>query len=136
MKLAFVDTAFWIARFDKTDALHIRATQVVESLGDGIRFVTTDAVLTEFMNYFSKAPPELRQRTAEFVKGVVLQPTIEVVFHGHGYFVRSVEFYGQRKDKGYSLTDCISMLVLQDWKIQDVLSHDKHFRQEGFNTLL
>ena len=136
MKAVFVDTAFWIARFDRTDQLHAKAAQVAESLGDNLRFVTTDAVLTEFMNYFSKASPELRQRTAEFVKSVILQPTIEVVFHGHGYFVRGIEFYARRKDKGYSLTDCISMLVLQDWKIQEVLTHDKHFRQEGFTILL
>jgi predicted nucleic acid-binding protein len=72
MKAVFVDTSFWIARFDKNDQLHGRAIQAVERLGNGIRFVTTDAVLTEFMNYFSKTSPELRQRTAEFVKSVVL----------------------------------------------------------------
>jgi predicted nucleic acid-binding protein len=39
-------------------------------------------------------------------------------------------------DKGYSLTDCISMNVMRDRGINDVLTQDKQFAQEGFNILL
>jgi predicted nucleic acid-binding protein len=39
-------------------------------------------------------------------------------------------------DKGYSLTDCASMLIMRQKEIQDILTYDKHFLQEGFNALL
>ena len=43
-----------------------------------------------------------------------------------------MSLYEQRLDKGYSLTDCISMNVMKQLNITEVLSHDKHFTQEGF----
>ena len=38
----------------------------------------------------------------------------------------------QRSDKAYSLTDCISMVVMKQMDISTALTHDKHFTQEGF----
>jgi predicted nucleic acid-binding protein len=38
--------------------------------------------------------------------------------------------------KGYSLTDCDSMRVMEDRGIHDVLSSDQHFAQAGFRPLL
>jgi len=39
-------------------------------------------------------------------------------------------------DKGYSLTDCISMETMRHEGITDVLTNDAHFEQEGFRALL
>lgn len=39
-------------------------------------------------------------------------------------------------DKGYSLTDCISMNVMRAQGMAEVLTHDGHFAQEGFTILL
>lgn len=44
--------------------------------------------------------------------------------------------YQARLDKGYSLTDCISMQMMRQLAISKVLTHDKHFAQEGFGVLL
>jgi hypothetical protein len=44
--------------------------------------------------------------------------------------------YKARPDKGYSLTDCISMHAMRERGISDILTHDDHFRQEGFTVLL
>ena len=42
----------------------------------------------------------------------------------------------RRLDKGYSLTDCMSMVLCHEQGISDVLKHDRHFEQEGFAILL
>ncbi|HMG73540.1 MAG TPA: hypothetical protein VK582_08565 [Pyrinomonadaceae bacterium] len=42
----------------------------------------------------------------------------------------------ERPDKGYSLTDCISMNVMRERGLTDVLTNDPHFRQEGYRPLL
>ena len=47
-------------------------------------------------------------------------------------FLAGLDLYSQRPDKGYSLTDCISMRAAG---ISDVLTNDKHFEQEGFLAL-
>jgi predicted nucleic acid-binding protein len=45
------------------------------------------------------------------------------------------DLYASRADKGYSLTDCISMQTMRRQGLTTVLTNDKHFEQEGFHTL-
>ena len=54
------------------------------------------------------------------------------------YYIDSegLELYENRLDTGYSLTDCISMSLMSEREIQEVLTHDNHFKQEGFTSLL
>jgi len=44
--------------------------------------------------------------------------------------------YERRPDKQYSLVDCISMNVMRQKDIQEILTNDQHFSQEGFVRLL
>jgi len=41
----------------------------------------------------------------------------------------------ERRDKGYSLTDCIPMQTMRQQGLTEVLTHDRHFEQEGFRAL-
>jgi uncharacterized protein len=43
--------------------------------------------------------------------------------------------YEARPDKGYSLTDCRSMVALRALGISEALTNDHHFTQEGFAIL-
>jgi len=38
-------------------------------------------------------------------------------------------------DKGYSLTDCISMNTMRAEGLTEILTNDVHFTQEGFRAL-
>jgi uncharacterized protein len=40
-----------------------------------------------------------------------------------------------RPDKTYSLTDCLSFMVMRRWGLSAALSLDRHFEQEGFQIL-
>jgi predicted nucleic acid-binding protein len=39
-------------------------------------------------------------------------------------------------DKEYSLTDCLSMRIMEQRGIEEVLTADQHFAQAGFRPLL
>jgi uncharacterized protein len=54
----------------------------------------------------------------------------------HQTFLDGLSLYKSRPDKGYSLTDCISMQAMHQEGITEVLTHDAHFAQEGFALLL
>lgn len=41
-----------------------------------------------------------------------------------------------RPDKDWSLTDCISFVVMQERGFDEVLTHDHHSEQAGFSILL
>ena len=42
--------------------------------------------------------------------------------------------YGARHDKDWSLTDCISFVLMEREKIVEALTADRHFEQAGFVT--
>jgi hypothetical protein len=44
--------------------------------------------------------------------------------------------YESRPDKEWSLTDCISFVVMQKERIAEALTGDRHFEQAGFVALL
>ena len=51
-------------------------------------------------------------------------------------FNRGEALYAARPDKDWSLTDCISFVVMRDREIAEALTGDHHFEQAGFTALL
>ena len=47
-----------------------------------------------------------------------------------------LNLYEDRPDKEWSLTDCISFVVMQREGLTEALTGDKHFEQAGFVSLL
>jgi predicted nucleic acid-binding protein len=135
MTQAFVDSYYFIAIFQEGDQWHELAVRV-ESQISNYSFVTTDLVLCEVLNYFSGFGPEIRLEVSAFIDDVLTDPAFRVVEQTRNIFLEGMYLYKSRLDKGYSLTDCISMNVCRDMEITEVLTHDHHFTQEGFKILL
>jgi hypothetical protein len=51
-------------------------------------------------------------------------------------FGRACGWLRDRPDKDWSLTDCISFVVMEDENIKEALTADHHFEQAGFVALL
>ena len=51
-------------------------------------------------------------------------------------FEAGMDFYARHQDKDWSLTDCISFLVMEQCGAEDALTEDHHFAQAGFRALL
>ncbi len=49
---------------------------------------------------------------------------------------RGRDLFAARMDKAWSLTDCISFVVMNDLGITEALTTDNHFAQAGFRALL
>ena len=135
MRVVFADTCYWIALLNPRDQLHAKAVDVSRGLRDA-RITTTDEVLTEFLNYFGARGTFFRAAATRLVERMQLDRTIRIVAQDHAGFASGYRLYRSRPDKGYSLTDCISMEVMRREAINEVLSNDEHFIQEGFCCLL
>jgi predicted nucleic acid-binding protein len=96
---------------------------------------TTEDVLSEVLAFFA-ADIWLRKRAVETVREILSDPAVRVVPQSHESFLSGFDFYASRPDKGYSLTDCISMQTMRREGLTDVLTNDRHFQQEGFRALL
>jgi predicted nucleic acid-binding protein len=61
--------------------------------------------------------------------------TVEIVPQSTDSFRTGLDLYRTRLDKGYRLTDCISMQTMRQRGITEVLTNDRHLEQEGFRAL-
>lgn len=128
----FVDTWFFIAFTDFRDEHHRNARRLGTTLGSA-RWVTHEAVLTELLAYFSESGARGRLAAVRMLRNAFIE--LNVVHIDETLFRRAVDLYEARPDKGYSLADCMSMLVMRDRGITHILTNDHHFRQEGFTVV-
>ena len=135
MPSVFVDTSYWIAIFVPRDQHH----QAAKRAQNGIRehhLVTTEAVLNEFLSAIAKNDRRIRQAAARFVWSILDNTGVEVVPASSELFHKGLEMYNQRADKTYSCVDCMSMIIMKERNITDVLTSDGHFSQESFVLLM
>jgi len=93
-------------------------------------------VLTEFLNSFSTRGTLLRKRAAETAKGILNNPNVKVVAQTREQFNEALSLFSDREDKEWGLTDCSSIKICIDNKINEVLTADHHFQQAGLIALL
>jgi predicted nucleic acid-binding protein len=130
----FADTFYWIALAEPRDTWHVRVL-AWQHTHPNARFVTTEEVLTEVLNWFAGSGPAGRRHAANVVQTIVADPSTQVLTQTSAAFTAALALYEARPDKGYSLTDCRSMNALRDHGLTEVLTNDRHFTQEGFTIL-
>ncbi len=135
MKKVFADSNYWIAVVRPKDQLSGAASHAHKNLGDAI-LVTTDEVLIEFLTALSRGGPSLRRTAVKMVRAILGNANVRVVQQTREGFLKGVTRYESREDKEYSLTDCISMNVMESQALTEVLTNDHHFEQEGFEVLI
>jgi uncharacterized protein len=135
MTSIFADAGYWIALQNPDDELHGKAKAVSATLGS-VFLVTSEMVLTEYLNYFAGRGDRLRSMAGAWVQRMRGMPNIDIVPQTTELFRDAVALYVDRSDKGWSLTDCASFRIMSARGIVEALSHDKHFEQAGFKALL
>jgi predicted nucleic acid-binding protein len=135
MRRVFADTFYWIALANPKDQWHARVVQTMRSLGQ-VSLVTSDEVLNEFLTYYSGHGTALRISAVQTVEDALSDSQVTVRPQTRQSFLDGLALYKARPDKGYSLTDCISMQVMRQEGIAEILTHDNHFTQEGFAILI
>ena len=132
MSTVFADTYYYLALLSADDAAHPRAVELSGRLRS--RIVTTDWVLMEIADALCQ--PRQRPLFPALLDQLRGDPDVVIVEANRDLFDRGVALYGSRADKSWSLTDCISFVVMQDRSLTDALTADHHFQQAGFVTLL
>lgn len=131
----FVDTNYFVAIFNAADQWHSQAIDADKQLGN-VWLITTDFVLIEVLNYFSGYNKHFKKRISQSVRRLLDDLEIQKIECSHKHFLDGFVLYEARLDKGYSLTDCFSMNVMRENSIDEILTNDTHFDQEGFRLLL
>jgi len=132
VKRVFADSNYFLALLNKRDELHPRVKEITPSVSGCL--LTTTWVLTEVLDAFSK--PAYRKLASDFARDLRSDPEVIIFPATQELFDAGLELFSQCLDKEWSLTDCISFVVMKQNNLHEVLTADHHFQQAGFQTLL
>ena len=127
----FADAFFWIALLNRRDEYH----PVVRDFAMGFqgRMVTTHWILSEVADAF--AGSSARQTIKALVTELENDPSVLLLEASAELFHQGLDLYHKRPDKHWSLTDCISFVVMGDRGLSEALTGDHHFAQAGFRRI-
>ncbi|MBN1673199.1 MAG: type II toxin-antitoxin system VapC family toxin [Kiritimatiellae bacterium] len=134
MRLAFADTAGWVAAADAADpkSAATRAARDRWLEGGGI-LVTTNYVCDETLTLLRN---ELGLKAAEDWWGQTeSSPRVRMERIDAEREERARALFFRYRDKDFSFTDCTSFVVMRALRIRTALTTDRHFRQMGYAML-
>jgi uncharacterized protein len=132
MIAVFADTYYWLALINPRDQAHHEALALSQSFTQPL--VTTAWVLAEVGDAMSR--PANRATFIRLLQDIALDPDTTVAPVSQVQFEEGAALFGSRLDKDWSLTDCITFVLMQRLAISDALTADHHFTQAGFSVLM
>ena len=94
--------------------------------------MTTSYVFDETITYLNSR--NHHEKAVEVGESLLLSPTIELVHVDENLFFEGWTMFQKYADKRYSLTDCISFVIMKHSELETALTFDKHFIQAGFKS--
>lgn len=131
MSQVFVDTSAVLALLNQKDELHPRARNAFEALrAAGAGLVTTSYVLVEIYALLGRrmGPAAVRACRSD------LAPLLEVVWVDEQLHEEALDLLLDRKERGLSLVDAASFVVMRRLHLERAFAFDRHFEAEGFGA--
>ena len=135
MRVVFADTGYWVALLSSNDDLHQKAMYLSRTL-QPVHILTSEVVLTEVLNDFSKRGELFRDMAAQLITDLRSFKNVTIVSQTSEQFEQAFDLYNSRRDKQWSQTDCASFNIMQELGLSEALAYDKHFVQAGFVALM
>ena len=128
----FIDTSGLLCYHSTDEPEHSDAQRLFTSQR---RHLTHSYVLAEFIA-LAQARKVPREATVRFSSRLLVHPRLQVVWVDRNLHAQALDLLGQRLDKSYSLCDAVSFILMKRHAIQEALTTDRHFEQEGFTRKL
>jgi uncharacterized protein len=134
MRTLFLDAGYIIALEAVDDQYHNAAIQLWGNLIKSLPpLLTTSYVFDEIVTFFNHR--DRHDKASEIGSNLLESRAIELVHVDKDLFYAGWEYFQKHRDKTYSLTDCISFVVMKQRGIKAALTFDAHFAQAGFDKL-
>ena len=134
MSPVFLDTGYVIALEVVNDQHHAAAIKHWDRFRrTASELVTTSFVLDEAITFFTSRG--MHAKAVEVWRRLMTSPSVRLEHVDEELLRTGFEYLVRRPDKRFSLTDCISFVLMNRLGIQDALTFDRHFEQAGFARL-
>ena len=128
-----LDTVFVQALLNGRDQYHPQARGLLPRVQAAAEVWVTEAVLLEVGNALSGIN---RLAAVQFIEQCYRTANMRVVSVDTSLLLRGLALYHARRDKTWSLTDCISLVVMQEQGLREAVTADAHFVQAGYRALM
>ena len=127
----FLDTSYLLALEPANDQNHAAALAHWHSMAERLPpLVTTTYVFDETVTFFNSRG--YHAKAVQVGSHLLHSPSLQLVHINEALFYAGWQFFERHQDKQYSLTDCISFIVMQQLGIRMAYTFDQHFTQAGF----
>jgi len=127
----FVDTGYLLALELSNDINHEAASKHWQNAVRALPpLVTTSYVFDEVMTFFNSRG--FHAKAVEVGNNLLNSPSVRLIHVDEALFLEGWDYFQKHQDKQYSLTDCISFVVIQRNGMTTAYAFDKHFAQAGF----
>lgn len=130
---SFLDTSFAVALHSARDQNHAVARRLWEDLPATTELVTTSFVVEETATFFNTRG--FHDLAVRIGKDLLDSPVVRLVYVDEGLFLEAWDYFVRHEDKEYSLTDCVSFVLMGRLGLRSALTFDHHFSQAGFERL-
>ena len=134
MTAYFPDTGFLIALEAADDQHHVAAVTLWNDIrNQRVSFVTTSYVFDEVVTFFNSRGHHAK--AVSIGETPLTSKLVTLVHVNEAMFAEAWRDFTHYADKRFSLTDCVSFVVMKRRRIRKTLAFDKHFTQVGFERL-
>lgn len=131
MSVVFIDTSYILALELANDQNHNAARHHWQQINISLpTLVTTSYIFDEVVTYFNSRT--FHGKAIQVGNNLLSSPSVQLIYVDERLFYTAWNYFQQHQDKRYSLTDCVSFIVMQQRGIQVAFTFDKHFMQAGF----
>jgi predicted nucleic acid-binding protein len=131
MNTVCVDTGYLFALEITNDQQHQAAIQHWQGIVAALpRLVTTSYVFDEVVTFFNSRGQHTK--ALQVGSNLLQSPSVQFIHVDTALFYEGWAYFQRHQDKDYSLTDCLSLLVMQKLGIRTAFPFAQHFVQAGF----
>ncbi|HKZ84467.1 MAG TPA: PIN domain-containing protein [Anaerolineae bacterium] len=126
-----VDSAAWVALYDRGDKYHAQAAMAFRTLAEQkIIFVVTDYIVAETVTMLMYRAGH--QRAVLCGDWLLHSPRVKLIRMDLDLWNEAWQLFKRYDDKDFSFTDCASFVVMRHERLRDAFTFDHHFEQAGF----
>lgn len=130
----FWDTSGWFSLLVASEGNHSNVIKIADrQMKKKVQFFTSDLVVQETLTLFMARKEYSIAK--QFWTNIQESKIIRVEKIDENRFQKIGDFFCKQIEQGYSFVDVSSFLLMKEFKIEEVVTSDKHFQKVGFQVL-